>query len=212
MSALSAFVVALVIVYVMPGPDMILLLETAASRGRAAALATAAGLALARSCHVAMAALGLTALFRAAPWTFDAVRLLGGAYLVWLGVRLFSAGGGSSVSTTPALAVGQADYAKAFRRGLLINLLNPKALIFCSVLLPQFIDVTHGAIGAQFLLLGVILVTIGLAFDVLYALAGSALGRCFDAAPLFARARNALFSTVLIALGAKLMLLEPLTR
>ncbi|MEG0885579.1 MAG: LysE family transporter, partial [Janthinobacterium sp.] len=64
----------------------------------------------------------------------------------------------------------------ALQRGLLTNLLNPKALLFCSVLLPQFIDPQAGPVAAQFALLGVILVAVGFAFDCCYALAGARIG------------------------------------
>ena len=73
----SAFLIALAVVYLVPGPDMLLLFQTGARQGRRAALVTALGLALARACHVLMAATGLALLFRTAPWTFDLVRLLG---------------------------------------------------------------------------------------------------------------------------------------
>ncbi len=78
---------ALAVVYLLPGPDMILLLQTGARQGKGAALATALGLGVARGCHVALAALGLAALFKTAPWTFDMVRLVGAAYLLWIGIQ-----------------------------------------------------------------------------------------------------------------------------
>ena len=87
MAGLWLFFMALAVVYLLPGPDMILLLQTGARQGKGAALATAVGLAIARACHVALAALGLAALFKAAPWTFDVVRLAGAAYLLWIGVQ-----------------------------------------------------------------------------------------------------------------------------
>ena len=79
MAGLWLFFMALAVVYLLPGPDMILLLQTGARQGKGPALATAVGLGIARGCHVALAALGLAALFKAAPWTFDAVRLAGAA-------------------------------------------------------------------------------------------------------------------------------------
>ena len=67
--------------------------------------------------------------------------------------------------------------------GVLTNVLNPKALLFCSVLLPQFVSPASGPVGRQFAVLGVILVSLGLAFDVLCALAGGAMGRWLSASP-----------------------------
>ncbi len=93
MADIGLFLVALAVVYLLPGPDMLLLLQTGARQGKAQALATALGLAMARSCHVALAALGLAVLFRTAPWTFDLVRLAGAAYLLWMGVRMLLSSG-----------------------------------------------------------------------------------------------------------------------
>ena len=87
MTELWLFLVALSVAYLLPGPDMILLLQTGARQGRGAALATAIGLGIVRGCHVALAALGLAALFKAAPWTFEVVRLAGAAYLLWIGIQ-----------------------------------------------------------------------------------------------------------------------------
>lgn len=87
MAGLWLFFMALAVVYLLPGPDMILLLQTGARQGKGAALATALGLGVARGCHVALAALGLAALFKTAPWTFDVVRLVGAAYLLWIGIQ-----------------------------------------------------------------------------------------------------------------------------
>ena len=156
---MGMFLIALVVIYLMPGPDMILLLQTGARHGRALALSTALGLGIARACHVFLAAVGLAALFKTAPWTFDGVRLIGAAYLVWLGVRMLKPG----MLTHLTLATGvvkepELSWAGALRRGLLTNLLNPKALLFCSVLLPQFIHPAQGAVGEQFALLGLVLV------------------------------------------------------
>lgn len=97
----SAFLIALAVVYLVPGPDMLLLFQTGARQNRRAALVTALGLALARACHVLMAATGLALLFRTAPWTFDLVRLLGAAYLAWLGLQMLR-GGGLALPTSDA--------------------------------------------------------------------------------------------------------------
>ncbi len=90
---IGVFLLALAVVYLLPGPDMLLLFQTGAREGCRAALVTALGLGLARACHVVLAATGLALLFRSAPWTFDAVRLLGAAYLAWLGLQMLRGGG-----------------------------------------------------------------------------------------------------------------------
>ncbi len=209
MADIGVFLMALAVAYLLPGPDMILLLQTGARQGRALALATTLGLAVARACHVALAGLGLAVLFRTAPWTFDLVRLAGAAYLLWIGVRilqtpashLLAGPGGEGVPLGGA-------WWPAMRRGLLTNLLNPKALLFCSVLLPQFVDPAAGPLFAQFTLLGAVLVSVGLAFDACYALAGAGIGRWLGRRPLAQRIQQWLFGGVLVGFGIRLALLR----
>jgi threonine/homoserine/homoserine lactone efflux protein len=201
------FFMALAVVYLLPGPDMILLLQTGARQGKGAALATAVGLGIARGCHVALAALGLAALFKAAPWTFDVVRLAGAAYLLWIGVQC--------LRTTLLPSLGSADatgektrWGAAIQRGLLTNLLNPKALLFCSVLLPQFINPQAGPVLGQFATLGVVLVGVGLLFDSAYALVGAALGRWLQRSPSAQRLQQWLFGSLLIGFAVRLTFVQ----
>ncbi|WP_185022337.1 LysE family transporter, partial [Pseudomonas fluorescens] len=92
------------------------------------ALATAIGLAIARGCHVALAALGLATLFKAAPWTFEVVRLAGAAYLLWLGIQCLRSNMLPNLNTN-GTAAAKLAWREAIQRGLLTNLLNPKALL-----------------------------------------------------------------------------------
>ncbi|EJN34642.1 MULTISPECIES: LysE family translocator [unclassified Pseudomonas] len=207
MANLWLFFLALAVVYLLPGPDMILLLQTGARQGRGAALATAIGLAIARGCHVALAALGLAALFKAAPWTFDVVRLAGAAYLLWIGVQCLRS------SLVPDLATGAltatpGQWREAIRRGLLTNLLNPKALLFCSVLLPQFIVNDGAQVLNQFAVLGLLLVGVGLLFDSAYALTGAALGRWLQHSPTAQRVQQWLFGSLLIGFALRLTFVQ----
>jgi threonine/homoserine/homoserine lactone efflux protein len=206
-ASLWLFILTLAVVLLLPGPDMILLLQTGARQGRGAALATALGLAIARACHVALAALGLAALFKTAPWTFDVVRIAGAAYLLWIGIQCLRS------SLVPSLqnqeqAPAPGQWRDAIRRGLLTNLLNPKALLFCSVLLPQFI-VSHGApVLSQFAVLGLVLVCVGLLFDSVVALTGAALGRWLQHSPTAQRVQQWLFGSLLIGFAVRLSFIQ----
>lgn len=207
MASLWLFFLALAVVYLLPGPDMILLLQTGARQGRGAALATATGLAIARGCHVALAALGLAALFKAAPWTFEVVRLAGAAYLLWIGIQCLRS------TLVPNLNTGDVagmpgQWREAVRRGVLTNLLNPKALLFCSVLLPQFIVAEGAPVLTQFAVLGALLVGIGLLFDSAYALTGAALGRWLQHSPMAQRVQQWLFGSLLIGFAVRLTFVQ----
>ena len=204
MSEFSIFVGALAVAFLVPGPDMILLLQTGATRGPVQALAAALGLALARAVHVALAGLGLAALLRTAPALFEVIRIGGAAYLIWLGISILRAPSLVPEGTDGTLADRRrSDYTTA-RRGLLTNLLNPKALLFCSVLLPQFIRTDLGDVGRQFLVLGVLLVGVGMVFDAVYAFTGSALGRWLARHRLAQLLQRWTFGALLIGFGTRL--------
>lgn len=96
----------------------------------------------------------------------------------------------------------------AFQRGLLTNLLNPKALLFCSVLLPQFIDPHGASVTAQFALLGAILVAVGLGFDSCYGLAGARIGRWLERSPSAQRLQQWLFGSLLIGFAIRLTFVQ----
>ncbi|MGY2224154.1 LysE family translocator [Pseudomonas gingeri] len=209
MATMLLYLLALAMIYLLPGPDMILLLQTGARHGRTLALTTALGLGMARACHVGLAALGLAALFKTAPWTFDTMRLAGAAYLLWIGVRMLRPGTLTALGTdTEGERANRMGWRGALRQGLLTNLLNPKALLFCSVLLPQFIDPRAGAVGTQFLGLGVTLVLVGLLFDSCYALAGAWIGRWLDNSPRAQRLQQWLFGGLLIGFAARLAFIQ----
>ncbi|PAU58152.1 LysE family translocator [Pseudomonas sp. PICF141] len=207
MAGLWLFFMALAVVYLLPGPDMILLLQTGARQGKGAALATALGLGVARGCHVALAALGLAALFKTAPWTFDVVRLAGAAYLLWIGIQCLRTTMLPSLNGTNA-TTEKPHWRETVQRGLLTNLLNPKALLFCSVLLPQFIDPHAGPVLTQFATLGVMLVGVGLLFDSAYALVGAALGRWLQRSPSAQRVQQWLFGSLLIGFAVRLTFVQ----
>lgn len=201
MTDLPLFLAALAVAYLVPGPDMILVIETAARRGRRPALAVALGLAAARAGHVTLSGLGLAGLIAASPLAFAVVRWAGAAYLAGIGVKILTAPAlipqGGPVAADGALTA-------AFRRGLATNALNPKAILFTSVLLPQFADPSAGAVGMQFAALGAILVAVGFAFDLAYGAAGTAIGRFVRGHRLVARVQQWLFGGILIAFSARL--------
>ena len=202
MHGLPLFVGTLVAVYLLPGADMILLLQTGTRAGRPAAMATAVGLGLARAVHVFIASVGLAGLLRTSPWAFDIVRLVGVAYLVWLGLGMIRSSGDIVQADSTPTASGQR---RAAARGFVTNIANPKALLFCSLLLPQFLD-PHASVAGQFLLLGAVLVAVGFAFDSLYALAGSAIGTGLRRSAIARRIQQWVFGSLLIGFGARLAL------
>lgn len=204
MDGLFLFTSALVAIYLVPGPDMILVLGTTVSEGPRRAIATAVGLAVARSIHVLLAAVGLAALFVSQPWTYHTIRLLGAAYLLYLGWQFL--GKASALPATNDLAaagMAKSGYLVAFRRGLATNLLNPKSLIFCSVLLPQFIRPELSGVAGQFAVLAAILVLTGFVFDLAYALLGRGLWAITAENARYQKAQNNVFALLMMSIGLK---------
>lgn len=202
-SDIYVFIAALVAVYLLPGPDMALILSTSAFGGRHNGLMVAVGLALSRALHVTLAALGLAALFIAHPLLFDAVRWLGAAYLCWLAWRLLRTPKANSAAMMAHHQVG----IRALRQGFLTNLLNPKALMFCALLLPQFITPT-GNLFEQYLFFGTILVALGAIFDVFYVLASSGIAHHFSGSRTGQKVARIIFASV-FALAAIRLAVSP---
>jgi len=200
-SILSLYLAALVAVYVLPGPDMAMVMATSASRGVKTGLRTALGIAASRFLHVMMSGLGLAALLATHPLLFDAVRWVGAAYLLWLAWKVVRA----KPSQTSASAAPETG-GSAIARGFLTNLLNPKALMFCALFLPQFVSPAHGAVLPQFVLLGAILVAVGFCFDTAYAFAASGLARRLKGRRSMAKLQKGLLGSVFVVMAGRLIL------
>ena len=205
MTELWIFLGALAVAYLLPGPDMVLVLQTGTVRGSAHALAAAVGLAASRGAHVLLAAVGLAALLRTSPIAFDIVKLVGSLYLVWIGISILRAAS-LLPEHTAAAENRRVSYKGDIGRGLMTNFLNPKPLLFCSVLLPQFIHPADGGVAGQFLFLGLVLVSVGFAFDAALSFTGSALGQFLKRHPLVQTVQKWVFASLLIGFGARLAL------
>ncbi|MFM0742026.1 LysE family translocator [Paraburkholderia xenovorans] len=202
---LIVFVAALAVVYAVPGPDMALVLQTSIGRGVRAGFAAAGGLGLARAVQVTLSACGVAALLRSAPWLYEVVRYGGAVYLAWIGIQIFR----SPVFALPEGGAGAAEsrpLRAAFVKGLLTNLLNPKALLFCSVLLPQFVRPEAGPVALQMIELGAVLLVIGACFDAMYAIGAARIAGWMRAHPLAQTLQRWTFSAALIGFALRLSL------
>jgi threonine/homoserine/homoserine lactone efflux protein len=151
---LVAFVVTTAVAMIVPGPDMLFVLGCGIRGGPRAGLLATCGVATSETIHVALAAAGLTALFVAVPTAFTVVRIVGAAYLIYLGVQAIRGRGRLEVSEDAGQVAGR----QAYVRGCMTNLLNPKMVTFTIALLPQFINPALGHVWAQFAILGAVLV------------------------------------------------------
>ncbi|MFL5951051.1 MAG: LysE family translocator [Gaiellaceae bacterium] len=155
-----------------PGPAVLYVVVQGAEQGRRVGLASVAGIHLGTLVHVAAATAGLSALIVASAVAFSAVKYVGAVYLIYIGVRKLL--GRDEPSLEPRRE--RASYRRAFTRGAVVNVLNPKTALFFLALLPQFVDTDRGGVWSQALVLGLVFAGLGLVTDSLYALAAGTVG------------------------------------
>jgi threonine/homoserine/homoserine lactone efflux protein len=140
-------------VILLPGLDMAFVLASSLVGGRRAGLAATAGIVAGGVCHVAMGALGIVAVLQLVPTAFNVVLLAGAAYIAWIGVSLLRS---QAAFDEPSRQRARTRGA-TFRQGMVTSLLNPKAYLFTLAVLPQFLKPEYGDIGAQAVVLWLII-------------------------------------------------------
>jgi len=198
MSTLLVFGLAAGLIVAIPGPNHLYIVARSVGQGRRAGLVSAFGVETGTLVHIAAAALGISSIIATSAVAFSIVKYAGAAYLVYLGVRtlLRSVEPEAAPSTTPH-PLGQ-----VYREGILVNVLNPKVGLFFLAFLPQFVDTSRGSTAVQIVVLGVLMMLLGLASDVGYALAGGALGRLLSRHPRYRRRQHYATGCVYVGLGA----------
>ena len=166
-----AFVLASVILAIVPGPAVIFLMTQTLAHGRRAGLASVAGVALGNLMNAAVASCGLAAILATSATAFSVIKFAGAGYLLFLGIRALR---------NRAAPLSQAPRAERrprqlLRDGVMVAFLNPKTALFFAALLPQFVDPASRAPLTQNLLLGSVFVGVALCTDTLYVLTASGL-------------------------------------
>jgi len=169
-STLALFALAALALIAIPGPNMVYVATRSMSEGRRSGLASALGLETGTIVHVCAAAAGLSALIASSAAAFNALRYLGAAYLVYLGVKALR----QRATPVAAAAPRPVSLARAYRQAIIVQLLNPKVALFFLAFLPQFLDPERGPVAVQVLVLGAILATLGFFMDCVYAIVSAA--------------------------------------
>ena len=143
------FCLAALVLLAIPGPAVLYIVVQSAEQGRRAGLASVAGVHVGTLVHVAAASIGLSALIVASATAFTAVKYAGAAYLVLLGARKLVGRSSDEQPPRPPDALR-----RAFVRGAIVNVLNPKTALFFLAFLPQFVDAGRGGVWSQALVLG----------------------------------------------------------
>ena len=205
---LPLFALAALLVNLTPGPDMLFVIGNSAARGRRAGVLAALGVGAGCMLHIAMAAVGLSALLAASATAFTLVKWVGAAYLVWVGLAMLRSPAPRS-RVTPEADAAMAEPSRVFWQGALTNALNPKVALFFLAFLPQFIEPGSANQAWAFVALGLLFNVGGTLVNVTAALLASSVraglearGATSRAGPWLQRAAGVLF----IGLGLKLAL------
>ncbi len=199
-TALWFFSLAALALLAIPGPAVLYIVVQSAEQGRRVGLASVAGIHLGTLVHVAAATVGLSALIVASALAFSVVKYAGAAYLVYLGVRKLL-----ERDTQAAVERRTEPLRRAFVRGVVVNVLNPKTALFFLAFLPQFVNADRGGVWSQALVLGLVFIGLGLVSDSLYALAAGTVGDLLRRRRRFLRYGS---GVVYIGLGATAALVK----
>jgi threonine/homoserine/homoserine lactone efflux protein len=203
-TALIGFLCASMVLTIAPGPDNIFIITQGISNGRKPAVITALGMCSGVSIHTVAAALGLSAIFYSSAIAFQAVKFAGAAYLLYLAYKTIKnrsegfAGGRAKLET----------YAALYRRGFLMNVLNPKVALFFLAFLPQFVNPASGKFALQVLILGLMFMAQAVVIFTIIGYFSGTIGDRLIKKPGLSRFLSWLTAGVFTALGVRLALIS----
>ncbi|HZH52142.1 MAG TPA: LysE family translocator [Microvirga sp.] len=200
-SSLMAFGLLALGMVLTPGPNMIYLISRSICQGRMAGLTSLGGVALGFVFYMLCAAFGITALLLAVPYAYDALRLGGALYLLYLAWQAIRPGGRSPFQVRD---LPQDSPRKLFMMGFVTNLLNPKIAVMYLSLLPQFIDPEGGSILGQSLALGLTQITISVTVNAGIAIAAGSIASFLAGRPAWMVLQRWLMGAVLAALAVRM--------
>ncbi len=196
------FVGAGILVNLYPGPDTLYIIGRSLAQGRGAGVCAALGISSGAMIHTLLGAFGLSAVLAASSTAFTVLKYLGGAYLIYQGIRLIldrTESGDPKIDDQP-----RSGLLRIYRQGVLTNVLNPKVAIFFLAFLPQFISTTSPNKVLSFIILGMIFITTGTIWCVLVALFASGLGRRLRGSGNRGGLLRKINGTLFVLLGLKL--------
>lgn len=183
---LALFALAALLLAATPGPVWLYLISRTLAQGRRAGYFSLLGVAAGLAVHMALAAFGLTVVLLAIPFAFDAIKLAGAAYLLWLAINTLR-GGGLSFAPQPLPQVADRVL---LRQAFVAALVNPKVAVFYLSLFPQFVNPESGPVLLQSLALGILQIAIAAIVDLSLVTVAHLLSRWFTRRPLWLRVQR----------------------
>ena len=197
LSTYAVFLATGMVLLLIPGPAVLYVVTRSIEMGRAGGLASVAGITTATVAHVALATAGLSSLILASRAGFDAVRYVGAAYLLFLGLRRLLGRGLDATGEEPLPRTRR----RAYTQGIVVNLTNPKTIVFVFAFLPQFVDPHASHAWTQVLVLGLSFALLGCLSDSTYALAAGTVADRLRGSNRLARVQRWVGGGVLVGLG-----------
>lgn len=205
----ALFFAAALLLAATPGPGIFYVAARTLAGGRFEGIASSFGTGLGGMVHVCAGALGVSALVLASAELFTVLKLLGAAYLVWLGFRTVVTARKDALAAAAGLAAAPpVGGRRAFREGVLVEALNPKTAAFFLAFVPQFVSPAAGDIALQFTMLGLVSVALNTAADVLVAIAAGGVRTGMASRPGLVRRLREISGAAMIALGLGLLLVR----
>lgn len=205
LSTYTVFLATALALLVVPGPAVLYVVTRSVEMGRAGGIASVAGITTGTIVHITLATAGLSSLILASAVAFDAVRYVGAAYLVFLGARRLLTRGAEEA---PAEAAPRTRR-RAYTQGVVVNLTNPKTIVFVFAFVPQFVDPHAHRVWLQVLVLGLSFAGLGFVSDSLYALAAGTVADRLRGSAGIARFERWFGGSVLVGLGVAAALWSP---
>src|SRR6266481_4988386 len=196
-SSLLLFVSAALVLLAIPGPAVFYVTSRSIGHGRSAGLVSALGIGVGTLFHVVAATLGLSALLMSSALAFSAVKYLGAAYLVYLGIQKVL----REESVVPSEQSVRIRLSRIFGQGIVVNVLNPKTALFFFAFLPQFVDASRGRVAGQIMFLGLLFAVMGVLSDSVWALFAGALAHALKRNTRWTQTQRYVSGGMLISLG-----------
>ena len=204
----NTFLLATLLLHLSPGPDMIFIIGQTIKGGKRSGFAAMFGIWFGATCHAFVAAFGLSVIIATSAIAFSAIKWMGAAYLIYLGLQALRSAGTSFNESNNHLDTKISTALISFKQGVLVSLLNPKVAIFFLAFLPQFVVEGAGPISAQLLLHGFLVVVMAIFVEPPIILLSDRISEGIRSSKRIGVWLDRSLGAILISLGVKLAFVE----
>ena len=192
------FLIATLILLLTPGPAVLYITSRSIEQGQQAGIASACGISIGTIFHILATTFGLSILIMKSVFLFNAIKIIGAGYLVYLGIKTYQQ---KQLFNFDALGSVKPDLKKAFLDGIIVNTFNPKAIIFFLAFIPQFLNVAYGHIPMQTLFYGIVFFVLAFISDMMYVFLSQPLRKWLQRNRNFQQYQKYIVGSIYVALG-----------